>query len=94
MNKEELNKMADKIIESDFFKKYATKIGTSIIIVYDCYNLECNCIQIQLDCWRTLQGIHKSFDKLVRELGEDLVSKHYVCKYDGSCANEAKIYFK
>ena len=38
--------------------------------------------------------VKQALDKLVREIGEALVSKHYVCKYDGSCPNVAKIYFK
>lgn len=93
MDKKQLEKMCDKIVTSEFFHKYGYKTGTALIIIYDCYAPAYNHIEINLSC-DTLRGIKKALDKLVRELGSELVSNHYVCKYDGSCPNAAKIWFK
>ena len=89
MDKAKLEKIVDKVRESKFFKNY----GYGTTLIYDCYHPECNCIEIDLKC-DTLRGINRSLDKLVREIGVELVSKHYLCKYDGSCPDAAKIYFK
>lgn len=95
MDKKKLQELGDKIAKSNFFEKYgykhhwtsgcATNVAPIRIFVED------NCIEIQLGL-RNLRGINRSFDKLVNELGEQ-GTKHYICKYDGSCPDVAKIYF-
>lgn len=96
MEKERLNKIGDVVERSEFFQKYGYKShwtsGSSTLVYPITINMVDMCIEIQLGC-DTLRGVKKALDKLVRQIGEELVSKHYVCKYDGSCPNVAKIYF-
>ena len=97
MDKKRLQEIADNIAESNFFEKYGYKhhwmSGCSTDVAPISIFVESSCIEIQLKC-DTLRGINRSLDKLVKEIGVELVSKHYLCKYDGSCPNVAKIYFK
>ena len=97
MGKEQLKQIGDKVLESEFFQKYAYKghwtSGSSTLVYPLTINMVDMSIVIQLGC-DTLRGIKQALDKLVKQIGESLVSKHYVCKYDGSCPNAAKIYFK
>ena len=95
MEKEKLVQIGNDILKSEFFQKYAYKhywtSGSStevapVTVTYDS-------IEIQLSC-NTLRGIKQALGKLVREIGESLVKKYYVFKYDGSCPNAARIYFK
>ena len=96
MTKEELKKIGDVVVGSEFFQKYGYKdhwaSGSSTEVYPVTVNMVDMSIVIQLGC-NTLRGVKKALDKLVREIGEALVSKHYICKYDGSCPNAAKIYF-
>jgi len=94
--------VADKIAKSEFFKKHARKSswtsGSStevapIMIHYDDCFPEYSLIEIQLDS-NTLRGLRQALDKLIREIGSELVKDYYLCKYDGSCPNTAKIHFK
>jgi hypothetical protein len=96
MDKVKLNKIGDVVERSEFFQKYGYKghwtSGSSTLVYPITVNMVDMSIVIQLGC-NTLRGVKKALDKLVREIGEALVSKHYICKYDGSCPNAAKIYF-
>lgn len=97
MGKEQLEQIGNKILDSEFYQKYAYKhywtSGSSTEVAPVTVNMVDMSIVIQLGC-NTLRGIKQALDKLVKQIGESLVSKHYICKYDGSCPNVAKIYFK
>lgn len=97
MSKEELNKIGDVVERSEFFQKYGYKShwtsGSSTLVYPITINMVNMSIEIQLDC-DSLRGIKKALDKLVRQIGENLVSRHYLNKYDGSCPSTAEIYFK
>lgn len=96
MDKKRLQELGDKIAESNFFEKYGYKrhwtSGCATDVAPIRIFVESSCIEIQLG-FRNLRGIKRAFDKLVNELGKQR-TKHYICKYDGSCPNVAKIYFK
>ena len=96
MDKKRLQELGDKIAESKFFEKYGYKhhwtSGCATDVAPIRIFVESSCIEIQLGI-KNLRGINRAFDKLVNELGEK-VTKHYICKYDGSCPNVAKIFFK
>lgn len=96
MDKKRLQELGDKIAESNFFEKYGYKhhwtSGCATDVAPITIFVESSCIEIQLGS-RNLRGINRAFDKLVNELGEQ-VTEHYICKYDGSCPNTTKIYFK
>ena len=93
LNIMDYNKIADRIAKSDFFKKYGNKqhwvSGSSTIVYPITIWKDDGCIEIQL---KNMHGIKAAFNKLVNELGEQ-VRTHYICKYDGSCPNVAKIFF-
>ena len=97
MGKEQLNQIGNKVLESEFFQKYAYKghwtSGSSTEVYPLTVNMVNMSIVIQLNC-DTLRGIKQALDKLVRQIGEHLVSRHYIWKTDGSCPNTARIYFK
>ena len=97
MDKKILENICNKIAKSNFFKKYAYKdywlSGCTTDVAPITANAVNNYIEIQLNC-NTLRGIKKSLDKLVMEINNKLVKNYYICKYDGSCPNVAKIYFK
>jgi hypothetical protein len=63
------------------------------MIHYDECSPKYSLIEIQLGS-NTLRGIPQALDKLIREIGCELVKDYYLCKYDGSCPNTAKIRFK
>ena len=96
MEKKQLKGIGDKVVASEFFQKYAYKgiwtSGSSTEVYPVTVNLVDSSITIQLGC-KTLRGIKQALDKLVRQIGVSLVSKHYISKYDGSCPNVAKMYF-
>ena len=96
MDKKRLQELGDKIAESNFFEKYGYKYhwtsGCATDVAPITIFVESSCIEIQLGT-RNLRGINRSFDKLVKELGEQ-GTEHYISKYDGSCPDVAKIYFK
>jgi hypothetical protein len=96
MDKEKLNKIGDVVAGSEFFQKYGYKghwtSGSSTEVYPVTVNMVDMSIEIQLNC-NSLRGIKKALDKLVREIGEHFVKRHYLNKYDGSCPNTAKIYF-
>ena len=104
MNKERVNEITNQIAKSKFFERYAMKdswLSGCTTEVYPVSAWMSSCthdgsirIEIQLDCFKGLRGINKALDKLVREIGEKLVLKHYISKYDGSCPNVAKIFLK
>ena len=104
MNKERVNEITNQIANSKFFERYAMKdtwLSGCSTEVYPISAWMPSCtydgsirIEIQLDCFKGLRGINKALDKLVREIGEELVLKHYISKYDGSCPNVAKIFLK
>lgn len=97
MGKEQLEQIGDKVLESEFFQKYAYKghwtSGSSTEVYPLTVNMVNMSIVIQLDC-DTLRGIKQALDKLVRQIGEHLVRMHYIWKTDGSCPDTAEIYFK
>lgn len=94
MKIENLHEVANKIAKSDFFKKHGNRqhwvSGSSTIVYPITIWKDDNCIEIQV---KNMHGIKAALDKLVNEFGEQ-VRTHYICKYDGSCPNVAKIYFK
>ena len=104
MNKERVNEITNQIANSKFIERYAMKdtwLSGCTTEVYPISAWMPSCthdgsirIEIQLDCFKGLRGINKALDKLVREIGEELVLKHYISKYDGSCPNVAKIFLK
>ena len=95
MDKAKLEEIGNKVAESDFFKKHGYKshwISGSTTEVYPIRVwIENNCIEIQLGC-NNLRGIKRALDKLVKSLSD--VREYYICKYDGSCPDVARIYFK
>ncbi len=96
MEKMQLQEIGNKVAASEFFQKYAYKhtwtSGCSTEVYPVTVNMVSNEIVIQLGC-KTLQGIKQAFDKLVRQIGTEHVKGHYICKYDGSCPNVARILF-
>jgi hypothetical protein len=96
MDKIQLQAIGNNVVASEFFQKYAYKgtwtSGSSTEVYPVTVNLVDSSITIQLGC-ETLRGIKKALDKLVKQIGVSLVSKHYISKYDGSCPNVAKMYF-
>lgn len=97
MDKERLDKIGDVVVGSEFFQKYGYKghwtSGSSTEVYPVTVNMVDMSIVIQLDC-DTLRGIKQALDKLVRQIGEHLVRRHYIWKTDGSCQDTAEIYFK
>jgi len=95
MGKEQLEQIGYSILDSEFYQKYAYKhywtsgCCTEVAPV----TVNCDSIEIQLAC-KNLRGIKQALAKLVRQIGESLVKRYYVFKYDGSCPNVARIYFK
>ena len=102
MEKKRLQEISHQIAESDFFRKYgykhywtsgcSTEVAPITLWIDSVHPEEPSCIEIQLDC-DSLRGIKRSLDKLVKEIGEELVREHYLCKYDGSCPDVAKLFF-
>lgn len=97
MDKKELKEIGINVIASKFFDKFAYKgtwlSGGSTEVYPVTVNMVNNSIVIQLDCFKGLRGAKQSLDKLVREIGEELVLRHYISKSDGSCPDEAIICF-
>jgi len=95
MGEEQLEQIGYSILDSEFYQKYAYKhywtsgCCTEVAPV----TVNCDSIEIQLAC-KNLRGIKQALAKLVRQIGESLVKRYYVFKYDGSCPNVARIYFK
>lgn len=97
MEKNKLNEIGDKVVASEFFQRFAYKNTWTSGCCTEVYpvtvNMVNNTIAIQLDGRKTLRGVKQAFDKLVKQIGTDLVKNHYICKYDGSCPNVARILF-
>lgn len=96
MEKKQLQEISNKVLASEFYRKYAYKLhwtsGSSTLVYPVTVNMVNSSIEIQLGC-KTLRGIKNALGKLVREIGENLIRTHYISKYDGSCPNVAKIWF-
>lgn len=98
MTDELFDQIAEIIKTSRFFARYGYKYrwisgcSTEVYPITLWYPSKEICVQVET---YNMQGIHKSAEALVKKLsGLIEITDHYLCKNDGSCPNEYRIYYK